>query len=162
MKLPKALRKNLIERLAILTIVLYGLVLILMIFPILPFFDFMDQATETFDLKSDDSEIESIELVNWFNELEPGSYLIYGIVDLKEHPNLPQSLSDIAYKEWWSEPFGPHGDCFRIVSLDKTVSFVCQNGYAQYDSTGQQIKIGLNLTAKGKQFKTLWETTKNP
>lgn len=162
MKLPKALTKNLIERLAILTIVVYGLSVLLIFFPPFLIFDLFSQETINFEMDTDSSKLESIELVNWFNELEPGDYLIYKTIDPKDHPDLPQALADIDYKALWSEPIGPNGDCFRLVTFDQIVSFVCQNGYAQYDGYGQQIDIGYSISAKGKQFKTLWDTYKNP
>jgi len=160
MKLTKILFRNPIEKIAITTIVLYVLLILSLVG--FPFMEYFNTKAKPLEFDTNPAQIESIEMVNWFETYEPKNYLIYKVLEPQEFPELLNSLSKLEYKPEFGEPHGYRGDCYRIRYNNASVTFVCDTGMARFNVFDNQTERSLNLNANGKQFKSLWESTLNP
>lgn len=152
--------RNPIEKLAITTIVLYVLIIFLIIG--FPFIEYISEKPVVLEFNTNISQIESIEMVNWFDNYEPKSYLIYKVLQPEDYSDLLNQLSNIEYKSVFGEPRGARGYCYRIKYSNASVTFVCDSGLARFNVFDHEVEMSYNLSGKGKQFETLWRTILNP
>jgi len=160
MKLTKILFRNPIEKIAITTIVLYLLFILVII--VFPYIQYLNTKPVALEFDTNITHIESIEMVNWFDNYEPKKYLIYKVLQPEDYPGVLSQLSDIEYKPKYGSHSGARGNCYRIKYSNASVTFVCESGLARFNVFGHETEMSFNLRAKDKSFNNLWESILNP